>query len=188
MESVFDEMSSWKAATCHTGMKTVCQTKSLKSKYLGIFNIKILNIRGDWENAYLKKNSTTTRNSYNFGFSFAVVIVCCDIESNIFYCPDATLAGPCGFKTLASVLLPCFKRVSHGTHFYKLTRKNSAYSVWLGSGISKLKSLQYNWAREFPDYKNVRLTIYLLISLYATYMVHLCMYTLSMLETNMFKW
>ena len=32
------------------------------------------------------------------------------------------------------------------------------FTVWLGSGISQLKSLQYDWAREFPDFQKNSVT------------------------------
>ena len=37
METVFAEMSSCTALTCHTGMKTFFKTKSMKRKYLENF-------------------------------------------------------------------------------------------------------------------------------------------------------
>ena len=46
------EMSSWTALTCHTGMKSVFETKSLKGKYLGIFIMNILNLEVIDENSF----------------------------------------------------------------------------------------------------------------------------------------
>ena len=42
----------------HTGMKIAFETKNMKSKYFGIFIIKILKYTSDVENAHLKKYST----------------------------------------------------------------------------------------------------------------------------------
>ena len=63
-------------------------------------------------------------------------------------------------------MLARFERVTWLT-FINRTNRISAYTVFLGSGISQLKCLHYDWAREFPDYN-------LSISLYAAQMVHLC--------------
>ena len=58
MGTVFAEMSSCAALTCHTEMKAVFKSKSMKSKYLGIFIMKILCFKVIEENVYLKKYST----------------------------------------------------------------------------------------------------------------------------------
>ena len=58
MGTVISEMSSWKALTWHTGMKTAFDTKNMKSKYFGLLIIKILYLRVIEENAYLMKYST----------------------------------------------------------------------------------------------------------------------------------
>ena len=47
--------------------------------------------------------------------------------------------GPCGFI--------------NNFIFINRTKRTSAYAVWSGSGISKLKCLQYDWARKFQGYK-----------------------------------
>ena len=48
--------------------------------------------------------------------------------------------------------------------FINLTNRSHGYAVWLNSGISQLKCLQYDRDREFPDLpKIVRLTVYLFI-------------------------
>ena len=58
--------------------------------------------------------------------------------------------GLCGSKSL----LARFEKMSQVILFFiNMTNRTSAYAVWLGSGISQLKCLQYDWAWEFPDYK-----------------------------------
>ena len=47
METVFGELSSWTALTWLTVMKTAFKNKNMKSKYFGIFNMKILNFKCD---------------------------------------------------------------------------------------------------------------------------------------------
>ena len=65
---------------------------------------------------------------------------------------EVYIDGPCGSKTLVGVLLARFRRVSHVTHFYE-DQLIRVYAVCLGSGISQLKCLQYDWAIKFNDYK-----------------------------------
>ena len=53
------------------------------------------------------------------------------------------------------------------------------HTVWLGSGISQLKCLKYDWVREFPDY-NKRLANKQSIDLLVSNSHGPYMYTLSM--------
>ena len=57
MGTVFVEMSSWKALTGFTVMKTAFKTKNMNSEFFGIFIIKFVNLRVIEENVYLKKYS-----------------------------------------------------------------------------------------------------------------------------------
>ena len=82
--------------------------------------------------------------------------------------------GPYGSKTLNGVLLARFERVSHVTHFY-----NDTIPIYDPS-----KSLQHEWAQEFPDYKTC-LANNLSIDLRISNSHDPSMYTLSMAMTDM---
>ena len=71
---------------------------------------------------------------------------------------------------IAGVLLARFERVSHVALFFRIGQIG-AVRMQYGWALD----FPNDWAREFLDYKDVWLTIYLSISLHiSTYMVHLC--------------
>ena len=58
------EMTSWTALTWHIGIKTAFYTKNIKSKYFGIFIMKILNSKRNGGKCILKEvQHITTSNS-----------------------------------------------------------------------------------------------------------------------------
>ena len=97
-----------------------------------------------------------------FGGGF-VWVVCLD---------EVYIDGPCSSNTLASVCLCVLKEwVTWLTFIYKTNRIRA---VWLGSWISQLNFCSMVGPVNFLITKNVRLTIYVSISLQATHMVDLC--------------
>ena len=63
--------------------------------------------------------------------------------------------GPCDSKILLVCCLHVLREWITWLNFRNMTNRNSAYAVWLGSVIYKLKCLQYDWAWELSKYKNV---------------------------------
>ena len=85
---------------------------------------------------------------------------------------------------LHKIHLSVFKRVGHMTHFYKGTIPMSDHlQVMLGHRISLFLCMQYELAREFPDY-NKCLANNLSIDLLIINSNDPSMYTLSMLATT----
>ena len=83
------------------------------------------------------------------------------------YIDKVYIVGSCGSKTLAGVCLRVSKEWVMWLTFINRTNRSSAYAVCLGSGISQLGCLRYDWAYEFPDYKKCstnNLSIDILIS------------------------
>ena len=69
MGTVIAEMSSCTALTWHTWLKTAFETKNMKSKYFGMFIMKISKYKVIEENAHLKN---TTHNNKELIYIFAL--------------------------------------------------------------------------------------------------------------------